>query len=63
MANTMGSRAIRLRSRTLRMRGTESPMKTSARSSASARRPFTWRGFVAPATHRFMKSIPFVRSL
>src|SRR5262249_17110437 len=39
IANTMGSRAMRLRSRTLRIPGTLRPMKTSAPSTASPRPP------------------------
>jgi len=36
-------------------------MKTSARCTASAIPPFTWRGLVAVATQRFMKSMPLAR--
>ena len=52
---------MRLMSRTERMPGTLSPMKTSAFSMASPSRPLTCRGFVAVATQRFMKSMPTVR--
>ena len=61
MAKTIGSRAIRLMSLTVRIPGTDRPMKTSARASAAPRPPFTWRGFVADATQRFMKSMPVAR--
>src|SRR3989441_148937 len=47
MAKTIGSRAIRLMSLTVRIPGTDRPMKTAAPSSASPSVPLTWRGFVA----------------
>src|SRR3972149_4722019 len=61
MANTMGRLAMLQTSFTVSTPGTERPMKTSAPCTASDSFPRRFRGFVAPATQRFMKSIPTPR--
>jgi len=54
----MEGKAMLLTSRAVSTRGTESPMNTSAPLMASDILPWTFWGFVAPATQVFMKSMP-----